>query len=148
LKEAAERLAQEAELRRLAEEAAASQARRSAVRSRRFSYALGALFLIAAVAALFARRQQLTAQSRALAAQAEEILARDRPAALDAASQPTASALLPPATTIRRGCGTRPTANCWPSSKATRGRSWTRPSRPTASASSPPARTVRHVSTV
>ena len=72
----------EADRRRVAEETAAVQARRSAVRSRRLSYALGVLFLIAAGAATFARWQQLTAQSRALAAQAEQMMARDQSEAL------------------------------------------------------------------
>ena len=49
----------------------------------------------------------------------------------------------PPASTIRRGCGTRPTANWWPSSRATRARSMMRRSRPMVSASSPPAATVQ-----
>ena len=80
--EAEERLRQEADRRRLAEETTAVQARRSAVRSRRLSYALGVLFLIAAGAAIFARWQQLTAQSRALAAQAEQMIAQDQPEAL------------------------------------------------------------------
>jgi len=80
--EAEERLRQEADRRRAADQTAVSLARHSAVRSRRFSYALGALLLIAAAAAWSARRQQLTAQSRALAAQAEQVLSRDQPAAL------------------------------------------------------------------
>ncbi len=80
--EAEERLRQEADNRRMADRAAALLALRSAARSRRFSYALGALFVIAAAAAWSARQQQLTAQSRALAAQAEQALSRDQPAAL------------------------------------------------------------------
>src|ERR1017187_6467480 len=83
--EAEVRLRQEADRRRVAEETAAVQARRSAKRSRKLSYALGALLLIAAAAAWLARQQQLTAQSQTLAAQAEQLIGRDRPAALDLA---------------------------------------------------------------
>jgi hypothetical protein len=50
-----EQLRQEADRRRLAEEASAEQARHSAVRSRRLSYALAGLFLFAVGAAIFAR---------------------------------------------------------------------------------------------
>jgi WD40 repeat protein len=80
LRQAEARAAAEERL-RVAEETAAARARRSAVRSRRFSYGLGLLVLIAAGAAIFARSQQLTAQSRALA-QAEQMMVRDAPAAL------------------------------------------------------------------
>jgi len=98
-REAQEReIARQIELRRQAEaraeaekqlrqekENTAVQARRSAVRSRRFSYALGVLFVMAAAAAWLARQQQLISRSQTLAAQAEQILARDQPAALDLA---------------------------------------------------------------
>ncbi len=80
--EAEEQLRLEADRRRIAEEAATAQARRSAVRSRRLSYALGMLVLLAVAAAWFARQQQLAAQSRALAAQAEQMIARDQAEAL------------------------------------------------------------------
>src|ERR1017187_8946150 len=75
-------LRQQAEARAEAEETAAVHARRSAVLSRRLSYALGVLFLIAAGAAIFARWQQLAAQSRELAAKAEQIVDQDQPEAL------------------------------------------------------------------
>src|ERR1017187_5369030 len=80
--EAEERLRREADRRRVAEETAAVHARRSAVLSRRLSYALGVLFLIAAGAAIFARWQQISAQSRELAAKAEQIVDQDQPEAL------------------------------------------------------------------
>jgi len=80
-------LRREADRRRAAEETAARQARHSALRSRRLSYALGALLLITAGAGMLARRQQLIAQSRALAAQAESELGHDPPKALDLALQ-------------------------------------------------------------
>ena len=253
-------LRQAAEARAEAEELLRQESDRRRVAARLSAYTLGALFLIAAGVAWFAHEQQLKAQSSALAAQAEQMLVRDRPAALQMAmrswridktaeahlavadtfpqlmakleghlgyvmhaefspdgqrivtasldktarvwnatngqllvkleghtiehaafspdgqrivtasgtravgmdrdgqpvatrwphgcrgtrpSRPTASASSPPVGTRRRGCGTRPTANCWPSSKATRTVSGTRRSRPTASASSPPAGTRR-----
>src|SRR5262249_11233582 len=83
--EAEEQLRQEADRRRVAEESAAAQARRSAMRSRRLAYAMGALLVIAAVTAWVARQQQLTARSQTLAAQAEQMLMRDPPGALDLA---------------------------------------------------------------
>jgi hypothetical protein len=58
------------------------KARRQSRKLRRLLWTLATLLLIAASAALIARRQQLTALSRALAAQAEQTVSLDRPAAL------------------------------------------------------------------
>jgi WD40 repeat protein len=69
----------------LKEREARERERRSAVRNRRFSYALSVLFLIATGAAWLARQQQLISRSQTLAAQAEQILVRDQPAALELA---------------------------------------------------------------
>src|SRR5215469_9439830 len=52
---------------------------------------------------------------------------------------------LPSATTGRRGCGMRPTADCWPTSKATRVLFGTLPSLSTANASSRPVTTILRV---
>lgn len=85
-------LRREAEARAEAETTLRLREHSAAVRFRWFSVALGFLLLIAAAIAWYARRQQsiahqqqLLAESRALAAQAEELLPRDPGAALNQA---------------------------------------------------------------
>jgi WD40 repeat protein/energy-coupling factor transporter ATP-binding protein EcfA2 len=79
-------LRREAERREQAEKAAAAQAQRSARRTRLFSAALVAVLAIAIVMALLARRQQLRAESMALAVQAESLVSQGkREEALDLA---------------------------------------------------------------
>jgi WD40 repeat protein/energy-coupling factor transporter ATP-binding protein EcfA2 len=85
LRQQAEARAAAEEMRRVAEVAAADQARCSALRSRRLSYALGALLTTALGVAWWAREEQLIAQSRELAAQAEQLKAQDQQEALDLA---------------------------------------------------------------
>jgi WD40 repeat protein/DNA-binding winged helix-turn-helix (wHTH) protein len=69
----------EAELRELRRQ------KETARRLRWFSYALGILLLVAASSAWFAYHQQVLEKSRAMAAQAEEMVSRDRGQALDLA---------------------------------------------------------------
>lgn len=64
---------------------AAVLARRSAVRQRWFSCALALMLLVAVGTAWFAHQQQVIAESRALAAQAGELLLQDHGQALDLA---------------------------------------------------------------
>jgi WD40 repeat protein/energy-coupling factor transporter ATP-binding protein EcfA2 len=80
-------LREQAERLRVTEESAAAGARRSAARLLRLSLALASLVLVAAGVAVYARYEQLTAQSGALAARAELMIADDQTSALDLALQ-------------------------------------------------------------
>jgi WD40 repeat protein len=68
-----------------AEEGAARKERQTASRLRKLAYALAALLVLVGVAALVARQLQLTAESRALAAQSDAILGVDSAEALQLA---------------------------------------------------------------
>jgi len=67
------------------EKEAQEQTRRAATRFRLLSYVLVLFLLVALGATWFARQQQSIAESRAFAAQAEQIADHDQPAALDLA---------------------------------------------------------------
>ena len=78
-------LREQAEARAKVEERLHHEARSSAVRSRRFSYALGVAVLLVGGLSTIARQQRLTGESRMLAVQAEQMLGRNRSGALDLA---------------------------------------------------------------
>jgi len=80
-------LLRQAGARAQAERKLGEEALRSASRLRWFSYGLACLLLLALGATWFARRQQILAKSRMLAAQSEEMLTRDHGRALDLAIQ-------------------------------------------------------------